>query len=660
MKRTHILILLFFAVALVVSANNGSVALAHPVKNIDIDGDFGDWPDTALQYPLSHFSSSFKSEGKLDLAAYFRIGYNLNERALYVAVEVTDDDFVQNPGDSRWWVHDMQVLYLEPRHRKEPVGVLALEATAYYSKIVEQNLNWDPYVKNASWNMVECEVIRVDNRTRYEWKIILGDHIAAGRTLGFDYTVFDKDATEGYPDTLGWGSNNGIKHECSQCLGDVLLVPSEAQLATLSGKVDIDQKFAEGATLRLEPLTAIENHLDVALDSTGTFTQRVLPGNYRLLQPDRLFWEDPVHLYRLKAVGQETVTLRKRGSSHLELPRMTKLVPRPELIPKRGLLHEPNATTTQTIDDFVTAYMEHDMVPGVSLMVIREGKPWYYKTYGVQNRVTGEPITKNTLFEGASMTKPIFAYVASLMAERNQLDLQRPLHEYLAFPELEEYPDYKKMTAYHVLSHKSGMPNWGRNLLREPGIAYGYSGEAFEYLKRVIEKITSRDIEDIIREELIKPQNIGRMEFKRSSALRQVFSRGHIDGTPSIRVVPEEPMVAYSLHTEARAYTDFALTLLERRGLKTETYNRMMRIHSTFPDNRRETDHAKEGMGLGIAISESKFGKMFYHSGNSGDFKCLFRVYEDLKMGFVVFTNSNTGNFLADDLALLLVEGKKK
>ena len=641
------------------NANNGSVALAYPIKDIVIDGNFMDWPMSATRYPLSHYNGDFSSGGTFDLNGYFRIGYNEAEQALYVAMEVTDDLYVQSPENPQWWAHDMQVLYIDPQHKDQPTGVLAFEATAYFSKIVEQQINWDPYVQNASWDMVECEVVRDGNSTRYEWKITLEGFITPGRTLGFDYAVFDKDHEDSNSDTLSWGTNDGVKHECSQCLGDVLLVPDDLELATLSGRVDLSPKFAKNATLRLISESNQSRHLDIALDSTGGFTQELFPGYYRAFQPTRLFWQDPVHLYRLEPDAMEMVEVKAGGETKIDLPRMSSVLPRPNLIPKEGVLHNTDSDTKNKIDAFVKAYMAHDLVPGASLMVIKEGKPWYYKTYGVQNILTKDAINTNTLFEAASMTKPVFSFVANLMVERGLLDLERPLCEYLPFPELESFPEYKKMTAFHVLTHKSGMPNWGRTLLREPGTEYGYSGEAFEYLKRVIEKITSRKIEDIIRKELIEPQGIGRMEFKQSAGLREVFSRGHMDGTPSIRAIPKEPMVAFSLHTEARAYTDFALTLLQRKGLKPETYKKMMTVHSPFPDNRRETDHPKEGMGLGIALSESEFGKMFYHSGNNGDFKCLFRMYKDLDMGFVVFTNSNTGNFLADDLALFLIEGKK-
>ena len=64
-------------------------------------------------------------------------------------------------------------------------------------------------------------------------------------------------------------------------------------------------------------------------------------------------------------------------------------------------------------------------------------------------------------------------------------------------------------------------------------------------------------------------------------------------------------------------------------------------------------------MGIGISLRETAYGKVFGHGGNNGDFKCLFEVYEDLGMGFIVFTNSNTGDELNDDLAQILIEGKK-
>ena len=65
-------------------------------------------------------------------------------------------------------------------------------------------------------------------------------------------------------------------------------------------------------------------------------------------------------------------------------------------------------------------------------------------------------------------------------------------------------------------------------------------------------------------------------------------------------------------------------------------------------------------MGMSLEIRETPFGKSFGHGGNNGDFKCKFEVYQDLKMGYVIFTNSNTSDALLDAIREFLVEGKGK
>ncbi len=84
-----------------------------------------------------------------------------------------------------------------------------------------------------------------------------------------------------------------------------------------------------------------------------------------------------------------------------------------------------------------------------------------------------------------------------------------------------------------------------------------------------------------------------------------------------------------------------------------------MKIHTEVPKEDWDNQHMHEGAGLGIFIRESGYGNIFGHGGNNGDFKCLFEIYQDLNMGYVVFTNSDTCDVLAGDLAELLVEGKK-
>jgi len=113
------------------------------------------------------------------------------------------------------------------------------------------------------------------------------------------------------------------------------------------------------------------------------------------------------------------------------------------------------------------------------------------------------------------------------------------------------------------------------------------------------------------------------------------------------------------MHTEAKIFTRFMLYMLEQKGLKAETYDSMFTKHSDFNyDPGDEKPKYPAYMGMSLEIRETPFGKSFGHGGNNGDFKCKFEVYKDLKMGYVIFTNSNTSDPLLEAMRQFLVEGK--
>lgn len=173
-------------------------------------------------------------------------------------------------------------------------------------------------------------------------------------------------------------------------------------------------------------------------------------------------------------------------------------------------------------------------------------------------------------------------------------------------------------------------------------------------------KITGKDMNTIIREELTTPLYLYNFHFSDHPQLRKMATDGHFDGMPTIQYWPPEPGMAWSMFTEANAFSRFALAILQREGLQKTTYDKMLQIYSEFPLEESEPRPAfPEGMGLGIAIRDTPYGIAFSHGGNNGDFKCYFEVFDKLKMGYIIFTNSNRGDLLHSDLAALLVEGKK-
>jgi CubicO group peptidase (beta-lactamase class C family) len=204
-------------------------------------------------------------------------------------------------------------------------------------------------------------------------------------------------------------------------------------------------------------------------------------------------------------------------------------------------------------------------------------------------------------------------------------------------------------------------PDGKLNIKFTPGTAFNYSGEGFEYLKLVVEKITGKKVEQVLQEEVIEPIGLYHTWFSKNDSLQRMKACGHLDKQPNKKDLPEKPGMAYSMHTEAVIFTRFMIYLLEQKGLQKETYDTILSKHSEYDF----TDwHVKPKvptyMGMSLEIRETPFGKTFGHGGNNGDFKCKFEVYKDLKMGYVLFTNSNTSDVLLENIRQFLVEGKDK
>jgi CubicO group peptidase (beta-lactamase class C family) len=298
-------------------------------------------------------------------------------------------------------------------------------------------------------------------------------------------------------------------------------------------------------------------------------------------------------------------------------------------------------------------------VPGLSMAVVQDGRIFWDKAFGVKSRQTNELVDENTMFEAASLTKTVTAYAALRLVERGELDLDKPLYEYFpnqVYPKLSGDERYKKLTARLVLTHTTGLPNWGNKLMRDPGLQYGYSGEGFLYLGRTIEQISGVSLQEFARKEVFEPLGMGRTSYLWNEGYAANGACGHDErGTVHELRKNTEPNGGASLLTTASDYAAFICALLNSQGLSNETIDQMTSPQVQVTKSRETTDLFENVFwGWGWGIQPGVTGHGFWHWGDNGDLRAYTVTYKDRREGFVYFANSENGLAIAEAVTALV------
>ncbi len=321
------------------------------------------------------------------------------------------------------------------------------------------------------------------------------------------------------------------------------------------------------------------------------------------------------------------------------------------------------------IDRFMRDRMQAFRVFGASLAIIEDGQVVYHRTFGVADNEAGVAVTDQTLFEGASLSKPLFAYLAMTFVEEGRLDLDRPLYEYLPHPDLTHDPRHRAITARMVLSHTSGLPNWrsgpgqeGLTLHFEPGTGFKYSGEGYQYLALVLAHIADTDaagLEALFQARVAKPLGMIHTHFVRSSERPSTKATPYRDGKPLAQVpVKQEFGAAYSIETEAQDYARWMIALLDARGLSQPAFATYFAgQQANIPADEPERAFGLHDWALGLAILETPFGRLYAHGGNNEGFTSLMVLSRERKWGMVLFTNADQVTPLGIELMTFLQGG---
>jgi CubicO group peptidase (beta-lactamase class C family) len=284
-------------------------------------------------------------------------------------------------------------------------------------------------------------------------------------------------------------------------------------------------------------------------------------------------------------------------------------------------------------------------VPGIGVALLAGPEVVWAAAVGVADAATGAPLTPASVFEGASLSKPVFACAVLRLWEAGVLDLDRPLSDYLPAPYLPDEPRLPLITARHVLAHRTGFPNWrgrGRPLVlgAAPGARFGYSGEGYVYLQRAVEHLVGAPLHEVVAARVLAPLGLAHSSYVWRPGYAQTAARGHrADGVPLDKGRPTAGNAAHSLHTTPTDFARFAGALLapEAAGLLRGPTVAEMRAPQTRIDDRLAW-----GLGWGLQRPPAESGEWsLWHWGDNPGYKHVALIGPE--HGLVVMTNGDRG-----------------
>jgi CubicO group peptidase (beta-lactamase class C family) len=328
-----------------------------------------------------------------------------------------------------------------------------------------------------------------------------------------------------------------------------------------------------------------------------------------------------------------------------------------------------HAENQSTLEKTIPQLMKKAMIPGLSIAVIENGKITWHNGFGIKNMKTGESADKETIFEAASLTKPLFAYAALRMIDEGVLDLDTPLIKYLPQSVIEvsvirhplSYEGFKsdwfrRITARHVLSHSSGMPHGERGkpypLFFEPGEKYKYSAQGYWYLQLVVEHLKEQKLEQLIKEYVLDPLKMNASSMVWRDEYEEQAAVGHdlLSETTGRFRKRTRAHAAASLYTTAQDYARFVIAVINGEGLKKETAGEML-----FPQVKVDKDVY---WSLGFGIQSTPEGAAFWQWGDYGIFRNYITAISGQKRGVVYFTNSYNGLSIGKEIVKRVLDVK--
>ena len=335
-----------------------------------------------------------------------------------------------------------------------------------------------------------------------------------------------------------------------------------------------------------------------------------------------------------------------------------------------GAALRPPADAPARLADLNPKAMQEAEVPGVSVALIRDGRVAWLRGYGVRNLQTRAAVDENTVFESASLGKPVFAYAVMKLVDAGKLALDVPLVKYLPVPAVLGDERARRITTRMVLDHTTGLPNEaiGQPLAIHfrPGTRFSYSGAGYTHLQTVVERLTGEPLEPFMKKSVFGPLGMTSSSFVWQDGYEARRATGYrMDGTAGRDRRPSEGKASSSLFTTAGDYARFVIAAMNGTGLKKDSARRMLETQVRVEEECFICVGRKPGKlsptlswGLGWGLEQTANGTAFWQWGDyNGELQSFAIGVARTRDGIVLLTNSGNGLTIARAIVGAAVPG---
>lgn len=320
--------------------------------------------------------------------------------------------------------------------------------------------------------------------------------------------------------------------------------------------------------------------------------------------------------------------------------------------------------------------MQFYKTPGVSVAVINNGKIEWTRGYGVLEAGGNRPVTTQTLFQAASISKPVAAMAVLRLVQENKLNLDEDVNKKLVSWKVPEndFTKEQKVTLRGLLSHNASITVSGFEGYSSDGQVptllqildgtvpanskpirvdaalnkkFRYAGGGYVITQELLADVTGKPFPEFMQETIFKKLEMTRSTYQQPlpKEFWDLAAVGHTLNGEKVKgnwhTYPE--MAAAGLWTTPTDLARFAIEIQKSRAGKS---NRVLSVKTV---NEMLTPQVG-GRGLGFIVQGENESARFSHGGSNAGYRSLLVGYASTGQGAVVVTNSDSGSALAAEI----------